>query len=171
MMEMSATLSNFLSNESYVPLAFALIAVVYLMSSLRKRQQRDRNPKPPTPAAASGPGRQDLRRDVDELMVELQELSRRITAEIDTRFARLETAIRDADRRIAVLSRLSRGESDRRPNGGEDPRSEDARHAVIYEMSDAGFSPIEIARDLGKTPGEVELILNLRRPGGMKHPT
>jgi hypothetical protein len=95
-------------------------------------------------------------------MVELQELSRRIGAEIDTRFAKLEAAMRDADRRIAVLNRLSGMAGDVGKDVAERNRG-DRRHAVIYELADAGFSSVDIARDLGKTPGEVELILNLRK--------
>ena len=96
----------------------------------------------------------------DELLVELQELSRRTSAEIDTRFAKLEAAMHDADRRIAVLNRLARQVAESQPSTGA---GGDPRHTVIYELADAGFTPVEIARELGKTPGEVELILNLRR--------
>jgi hypothetical protein len=154
--------------ESLVPLALALIAIFLLM---RRRPRRSDDPERSTiqrqPPAAS---KQNLRRDLDELLVELQDLSRRISADIDVRFAKLEAVIRDADRRIAVLNRLSR---ELAAKGGEapDPASDhEARHAVIYELADAGFSPVEIARDLGKTPGEVELILNLRqKPDGNGH--
>ena len=97
------------------------------------------------------------------LIGELQDLSRKISAEIDTRFGKLEAAIRDADRRIAVLNRMSRGTaqdgSDAPAAGGD----HDVRYTVVYELADAGFSPVDIAKDLGRTPGEIELILNLRR--------
>ena len=117
-----------------------------------------------------------MRRDLEALMVELQELSRKISAEIDTRFVKLEAAMRDADRRIAVLNRLSRGQeagpvADALPTGDSAPGVEaDSRHQVVYELADAGFGPVEIARDLGKTPGEVELILNLRGRGAPARP-
>jgi len=106
-------------------------------------------------------------------MLELEQLSRTIGSQIDTRFAKLEAAINDADRRIAVLQRLNRqlgekadgvqesdGQTEEQTGGGDEY---EVRHAVIYELADAGFTPVEIARDLGKTPGEVELILNLRK--------
>lgn len=150
--------------QQLVPIFLATVAVVFMMLSLRRRQQQQRQrpsrPIAPQPQAQVSP---DLYRDLDELIVELQELSRRISAEIDTRFAKLETAIRDADRRIAVLHRLNRGQGAPAAAPDAGPAAEaDSRHAVVYELSDAGFSPVEIARELGKTPGEVELILNLR---------
>jgi hypothetical protein len=148
-----------------VPLAVAAIATFFLMSSLRRMQrkqaERAQNPPPIVPRASSQVG--PLHRDLDDLLVELQELSRRISAEIDTRFVKLEAAMRDADRRIAVLHRLSRQAGQNAAQEDASGSAHDARHTVIYELADAGFSPIEIARDLGRTPGEVELILNLRK--------
>jgi hypothetical protein len=149
-------------DKQLVPLGILIVALVLLMSSMRRRK---RKPPPvtnhPRPVTAKTVAAAPIRRDMDLLMVELQELSRRISAEIDTRFAKLEAAIRDADRRIAVLNRLSRNAGDRPDDGMKSDF--DARHGVVYELADAGFSPIEIARDLGKTPGEIELILNLRK--------
>ncbi|MGD8451427.1 MAG: hypothetical protein PVJ57_06375 [Phycisphaerae bacterium] len=43
---------------------------------------------------------------MSELMVQLEEFSRRINAQLDTKFARLETVVRDADDRIAKLKQL-----------------------------------------------------------------
>ncbi len=160
-------LTSFLSNESLVPLAVLAVAAFLLMLSLRRRLGR-RGWEPPedTPVrrAPSVPqGEARIRRDMEELLVELQDLSRKISAEIDTRFAKLEAVLRDADRRIAVLNRLSRETSAKAGGPVAEPESHEARHAVVYELADAGFSPVEIARDLGRTPGEVELILNLRK--------
>ena len=108
-----------------------------------------------------------LRQDLQELTAELQDLARKISADIDTRFAKLESAMRDADRRIATLHRLNRkplskSAAPARPAGEQQGGSNDARHNIVYELADAGFTPMEIARDLGKTTGEIELILNLR---------
>ncbi|HON68184.1 MAG TPA: hypothetical protein PLS23_16985, partial [Phycisphaerae bacterium] len=74
-----------------------------------------------------------------------------------------ESSIRDADRRIAVLNRLARELGERVPDAAADGDENDSRYGIVYELADAGFSCVEIAKDLGKTPGEIELILNLRR--------
>jgi uncharacterized membrane protein YccC len=175
---MFSTLMGAIDGDSVVPLILAAIAAVFLLSGIRRRQrERARNSTPPVSRkfreASRSPDSQSqeqLRRDLEQLLGELQDLSRKIGAEIDTRFAKLEAAMRDADRRIAVLTRLSRaGEAptpseaspaSEAPSGRSD---EDPRYTVVYELADAGFSAVDIARDLGKTPGEIELILNLRR--------
>lgn len=156
-----------------VPLLLAAIATFFLLAGLR-RKQRERaaagevtGPRDPLHLPADLQKKERLRRDLETLIGELQDLSRKISAEIDTRFAKLEASIRDADRRIAVLNRLARqGGSvpeDSSPHGDENA----GRHNVVYELADAGFSCVEIAKDLGKTPGEIELILNLRRTARM----
>jgi len=159
--------NNVFSNYSLVPFAVGLIAIFFFMKSFKRRMQNigqanNRGSslrEPPSRGPEAG-----FRADLEQLLVELQELSRRISAEIDTRFAKLEASIRDADRRIAVLNRLTR-QLENKKMDSDDPgvSGYDARHAVVYELADAGFSPVEIAKDLGKTPGEVELILNLRK--------
>jgi hypothetical protein len=222
-------LEDILNNDSLVPLALVVVTITLLIWSLRRKQSnRPRSPERPSPVRESAPklGQERIKRDMEDLLVELQELSRKISAEIETRFAKLEAAIQDADRRIAVLNRLNReldenssgsgsgsdsqqtkrsgqtgktskkkkpsratrsnskstdsGDSKPRASSArsddgksEDRKSEsagtanlDSRNDVIYELADAGLTPVEIARDLGRTPGEVELILNLRRSGG-----
>lgn len=156
-------LARVLSSDGLVPLALAMIAVFFLMSSLR-RKQRNRVERPAGPSARPAVHEPNarLQNDLNDLLVELQELSRKISAEIDTRFAKLEAAIRDADRRIAVLHRLTRA-AGQPPSTPGPTEASDSRHAIVHELADTGFTPVEIARELGKTPGEVELILNLRK--------
>lgn len=58
-------------------------------------------------------------------------------------------------------------------NAPTDPRGDsetsaaglDVRYRGVYELADRGMTPVEIARELGRRAGEVELILNLRGPG------
>ena len=164
---------NFLSDSSLVPLAISMIAIFLLMRSLRRKQASSATSRMrPGSGDAGSVFRQPdpaVRRDMDALLVELQELSRKISADIDLRFAKLEAVIADADRRIAALKRLV-DEADRSTTQGSSPSKLDAtvptpedRYGIVYELADQGKSPIDIARDLGKTPGEVELILNLRK--------
>ena len=173
-----------------MPIIISAVAAFLLMMSMRRRRPTPQAPPipEPQPRSTESVASPALRRDLDALMVELQDLSRRISAEIDTRFAKLEAAMKDADRRIAVLNRLTResgaprvmpasssmepADENRDPAAAPKPprlrSAPDVRHTVIYELADAGFTPVEIARDLGRTPGEVELILNLRRQAQTK---
>lgn len=197
---------NMLSNSLFtpdqlIPLGLIVAVITFLLISARRKLQgrgrytRDDDSVVSKPARAPQGSKEQLRRDLESLIVELQELSRRISAEIDTRFAKLEAAMRDADRRIACLNRLARqnGSQPVTQDEPDDPKPEpsndvqhdvppappasaksagkdtDDRHQIIYELADAGFSPIDIARDLGKTPGEVELILNLRDHASWEH--
>ena len=115
-----------------------------------------------------------MQEDMQELLVELQELSREINAQIDTKFAKLEAALRNADDRIEQLERLIRQVANvpnldvtvgdgpcpdpQRPASSE----ADSKKALIYSLADAGKTPVEIAQETGTHTGEVELILALR---------
>lgn len=116
--------------------------------------------------------------DLQELIIELEELSRRINAQIDTKFAKLEASIMHADERIEALRLLiqqATGQSgidvtvdrerDESVPTASDPRvPADPRHAQVYALADADKSSMEIARETGIPTGEVELILGLRNP-------
>ncbi len=117
--------------------------------------------------------RQSLR-EVEDVMVELDQVARQVHGQMDTRFAKLETVIRDADVRIAKLERLlltADGapsldvtlEEVRPDEPDPEPVMETGPHADVYRLADAGMSEIEIAQDTGKTSGEIELILALRK--------
>lgn len=136
-----------------------------------------------------------LHQSMDELLVQLEDASRRIGAQLDTKFAKLETAIRDADDRITRLRGVLQQPDDVQPHppltsakgsrsvpagasstksGGDaesqsrsdqeaDEGSADPRFQRIYDLVDAGATPIRAAEELGMPLGEVELILNLRK--------
>ncbi len=176
---LATTVKEFLDrvfqNDQLVPVALLLVLTVWLLwASRRKLRQQSEQPKRLSPQRDPPPlpygSKDQMRRDLESLIAELEQLSRKISAEIDTRFAKLEAAMHDADRRIAALHRLSQqqagqtGQAPPREAGPVSDRPED-RYTLIYELADVGFSPVEIARDLGRTPGEVELILNLRNKG------
>lgn len=114
-------------------------------------------------------------RSLEQVMLELDQLSRQVHGRIDTQLAKLEAIIRNADQRIDKLSRLVRA-ADGEPTlditaDSEDPRAaplaaskvEDSRDEPVFRLADSGMSPIEIARQTGKTTGEIELILALRK--------
>ena len=122
-----------------------------------------------------------IRSDVDAMLVQVQDITREMNAQLDTKFCKLDRVIRDADERIARLDRLVRT-SQGRPacdvtvgQGGDEPtganlgRASDERgrrHAQVYQLADAGLSAVEIAERTGRTAGEIELILALRRTSG-----
>ena len=157
-----------------------VVLLVFIMLRLTARKQRQSGPTSQSHArdhVAKLKEEHAVKGDMRELMVELQDLSRDINAQIDTRFAKLETSIRAADERINLLERLLRaaegqptldtvisGDDELTPSVPEQPQAglPEPPHGRIYELADGGRSSIQIARETGKTPGEIELILSLR---------
>ncbi|UCC30386.1 MAG: hypothetical protein JSU86_19570 [Phycisphaerales bacterium] len=156
-------------------LAVGALAIVLLSTRRRIRESQRLSPTAARRRYAELQEEVKVSRNLEQVMLELDQLSRQIHGRIDTKLARLEAVIRDADERIDRLSRLIRttkGESaqeftlDREgPDEAHSAQSDivDDRHAPIYELADSGKSPVEIARQVGKTTGEVELILALKR--------
>lgn len=186
-------------------LAAILVAIVLMMMNVRRRINRERDSGAAQAAAALRPHDPALRnghavrRDIEQLMIELEELSRRISGEVETRYRKLEQVIADAERCIRELNRLiaesqrnhdepfrvekkscpdspsreppqGNGELDEPPAGGVAVRppppsnlNEDPRYTSVYRLADQGVSAMDIARQLGRPVGEVELILDLRR--------
>lgn len=123
---------------------------------------------------------------VEQTMLQLDQLARQINAQLDTRFAKIEVAIADADRRIEELTRLARPAGARAaldvtvgdappgdaasgiaPGAGagsnEHPPGDNQHRERIYQLADEGLSGIQISHEVGQTRGEVELILALRK--------
>lgn len=160
-----------------VMLAVGVVGLLVLLGSTRRRVRRSQQ----SSGVSVRERYADLQheasssRDVETVMRELDQLSRQIHGRLDTKLAKLEAVIRDADERIDRLSRMARA-----GNGAgtvdvtldpEDPlaatprgsESADSPHASVYQLADGGRSPIEIAEALGRATGEVELILSLRK--------
>ena len=122
-------------------------------------------------------------RQLEGLMVELEQMSRQISAQLDTRMARLEALLAEADEKLA---RLESAPSPTRPatdlfnrpapapapeareprDGGSNlylpPEGIDQTTAKIYGMADAGVPHGQIALEVDRPLGEVDLILALR---------
>lgn len=126
-----------------------------------------------------------VEREMSAILVELTEMTRQVGAQLDTRAARLEVLIQQADQRIATLQSMSLqhgSDANASPLGAQgggsfnasygaavDPGTTatasvavDPRHAEVYALADQGNSPPEIASRLGRPNGEIQLILALR---------
>lgn len=200
---MAAAPINFDSNEAkaYIAIAVGVLALAYLyLRPMLKKKRRDPLEKAPFSSLSQ---QRSVEREMQNLLVELSEMSRQITAQLDTRAKKLDLLIQEADQKIAHLTRLSReGASDDRAIGSspanvegeaaaepfgklrmsvnsldsqegsagtstEEPIDDtppDPRHAEIYALADEGIAAPEIARQLGRPRGEIELILALRGP-------
>ena len=156
-----------------------VVAVTTLVLIATRRRLRDRQPSLKDygrQQKARLRDQQNIKHDMEELAVQLQQVARQVNSQIDTRFAKLESCIADADQRIERLERLLRRAGGHEgvdvtladqpapsPQRDGDTIKIDPIHQEIYRLADEGKSPPEIARQLARTTGEVELILNLRR--------
>jgi hypothetical protein len=171
-------------------LVLAVIGLTGVLVSTSRRVRRAQRPDaaPARERYAQTEKQQHATRDLERVMLELDQLSRQIHGRIDTKVAILEALIRDADERIARLSELAatgqHGPAiplpDPAPEPGRDPPPQeppadhpdvpqrapddaDTRYAEVYDLADGGLAPVDIAGRVGRTAGEVELILALRK--------
>lgn len=171
---------------------FILLAVFSLGRSRKKNQQ-------------ANPGitareqiervrqRQGVRDDLQGLMVEIEQMAKRLGAQLDAKTIHMEKTLREADERIAQLKALHETAPPNAPatapsNEPADQPSEPAAPpqaftpppetppAVptdepyvdpltrdVYALADAGKGPQTIAQELREHVGKVELILALRQ--------
>ncbi len=123
--------------------------------------------------SATDAGRRDLQNSMEKLLLELEELSREINSQVDTRLRALNLLVQEADQKIRELRRMQGLSEDKGPSVPEmpPPREEphpevtSQRYAKVYSLAEKGLSVVEIARELDMLTGEVELILALRRTG------
>ena len=154
-------------------LTVASIGVVVLYLIMRPRKRKDPLSRPPTFPLIR---QRDVEEQMSNLIVELAAMARQITGQLDTRAAKLELLIQEADQKIAALEAANHAAAKgvdfkelaalAEPRPPTLPPAEnpvETRHGEIYGMADEGRSASEIAKCLNRPAGEIELILALRR--------
>ena len=124
--------------------------------------------------------------EIQALLGELEETCRRLTAQLDNRYQRLEILLSEADEKIKRLEGMTGASAGPAPEKmapasasaalegqkaltrlrkerGAPAASEDPAYQPIYTLADGGKNSREIAQQLGRQPGEIELILALRQ--------
>ena len=171
--------------------AAVLVTLYFVMRSGRKKKA---DPLARSPTQAGLSQQRNVERQMSNLLVELSEMSRQITAQLDTRATKLALMIDDADEKAALLQRmlddcraalaavpLPPATPASPPTAPPPPRpaepaaedavfapslaladASDARHQQVYALADQGRSASDIARQIDRPHGEVELILALR---------
>jgi len=148
--------------------AYVAAAAVVVWLLFRPWQKRQAPP-------ASTTQQRLAERDLAELMQQMTQLATKATAQMEERAGALAELIRQADARIAQLrGPATAGPQSTSPPTASTPTSPsltgpppsvevaDERHAAVYELADQGASALEIAQQLGRPRGEIELILALR---------
>jgi hypothetical protein len=148
-----------------------LLFVAVVLPRLRRRR----------PAASEGlgtfdPARRDPRHELENLLNDIQDLSREQIARLDTKIRMLNQLLVECDQKKRELEELIRRSGASAPAPGmPDPappappaRPANPLHEQVYALQDSGRELQEICGATGLEKGEVELILGLRRmpPGG-----
>jgi hypothetical protein len=170
----------------FVEQAIFIAGLVLVTTALIMRLARRRGKSMPiTPVEHLERIRQakGMRGDLEALMVEIEQMAKRLGAQLDVKAMRLEKLVQQADERIRVLEQMK----------ASGPLADDLRDALrealtaepgqpgssqpaidpgppsdplalnVYKLADAGHTSIEIARQLHEHVGKVELILALRQ--------
>ncbi len=96
--------------DYYAPLLFVAGLALIAWGIVRKRRRTRRPTAPVAPANPDALKASDIRaiaEELNNLMVELHEASRRIAAQVDNRATKLEILLQEADAKIARLEQLT----------------------------------------------------------------
>lgn len=152
--------------QSLLPvfLVAGVCSIVLMFTWRRQRRHRQARPIESDDIRERVRQRSGVRDDMQVLLVELEEYARKMNAQIDTKTAKLEILLQQADKRVEQLRQLI---------NAADPsvvtETVDPRHKKIYDLADQGRSSHQIAQSINRNVGEVELILALR-PASGNHP-
>jgi hypothetical protein len=174
-----------------------MLVITSLMMGIRKRRRRAGLTLSPREQVERLKQQGGMRHDLESLMVEIEQLAKRLGAQLDAKTVQLERLLDEADSRMAAIqTRLQANRSNppardhaavapatekadvtftsdpaRRPNqpdAAASPSASDlaakdqALRQSIYDLTDQGRSPVQIAQQLDEHVGKVELILALR---------
>lgn len=103
-------------------------------------------------------GLRSLQQELDQLIQDLDSRSSRL----ENLIARAEEKIDELQQAVAVQPREMVESKPRQRQIIAEPLISDPVHQQVYQLSDAGYSPVDIARRLQQPTGQVELILALR---------
>jgi hypothetical protein len=154
-----------------------ILAMLTMAYAVLRPFKKKKDPLEKAPFSSLAQQRQ-VEKQMQNVLVELSDMARQISAQLDTRAAKLEAMIREADEKLAQMQAATqRGDHpDSPPPPASEPRhaqiyelwlrdravESDPRYAQIYTLADQGRSSQEISKQLGRPSGEIELILALR---------
>jgi hypothetical protein len=178
-----------LNHWAVIALGVLTILYVAVIRPMRKGRRKDplETMSQPARQATTLAQQRAIERDMAAVLVEYEEMIRRMTAQLDTRATKLQLLMEEADAKLLQLKEASGGlrgpgqrqasvaseatfsepPSDAGPpaNGEAASPSEEAggAYAEVYHLADRGQSPRQIAQKLNRPDGEIELILALRQ--------
>ncbi len=79
-----------------------IVSGLTIFYAVMRRFRRKKDPLTRQPSSLAG--QRTVEREMSNLLVELSEMARQVSAQLDTRAAKLELLIKEADEKIAALS-------------------------------------------------------------------
>jgi hypothetical protein len=178
--DVSQAPTHSLDSGTWIGLVIATCASAYIYYRSKRKTKRD--PLETHSSSVSMAQQRAVERQMSNLLIELSDMARTVSATIDTRAAKLEALIDEADRRIEILRAMNENRPEATPMLAAAPMKQlehaepklvvtlatqratpvDDRHVRVYELADCGRSVHEIATELARPSGEIELILALR---------
>jgi hypothetical protein len=176
------------SPSQWAVVALGVVTVLYVAVIRPMRKGKRKDPLDRPPAHLSLAQQRAVEREMSSLLLEYEEMLRRMTAQLETRAAKLEALIGQADERLARLDSVRHNQLASAPHRAppaktaaaaglpesdasqapDEPASDDSGilenspHGPVYELADQGRTPRQIAQQLNRPYGEIELILALR---------
>lgn len=170
-----AQTSRFTDLPALLLMGLSIVFILYL--TFRKRYKGDPLNQP---FRVTLQQQKALERDMQSVVVELSEMTRQMMAQLETRAAKLELLMQDADAKLARLD-AARGENPNveipidlpvassKPPGLRLVKDDmEDRWAEVYMLADQGMSTSQIAGKLNRPEGEIDLILHIR-PKSQRH--
>lgn len=161
-------------NAPWLILGVGVFMMIYIVIRPFLRRRNDPMDKPAFGRSLAQ--QRTVERQMENLLVELSEMTRQMSAQLDTRATKLEMLLTEADEKIARLRQLNQslesfGAFSPKIDGSEGPspvrsieQAEiDPIHAQVYTLADEGKTVSQIASALERPSGEIELILALRQ--------
>lgn len=118
-------------------LALAVTGVAVLWMTFRSMRTK-RDPLANKPFRMNLAQQKSLERDMQNLLVELSSMTRQLNAQLETRAAKIELLIADADKRITELKRLEKVDGSKSDQSSIDPPNSKAIDAPV-DFSRLGF--------------------------------
>ena len=174
-------------NPSIALLAGLLLVTMSLMMRIAKRRRHSRANLSTSERTERLRQQHGLRGDLETLMVEIEQLAKRLGAQLDAKSIQLQRLLDQADHKLNQM-RQAVDPPQRNPAASPDdntgnvppparddviaptdaaPENSDAaqdrltRH--VHQLADRGLDPLTIARELNEHVGKIELILALRK--------
>jgi len=157
--------------KGLMPLGGLMLIVIGLMMMLRKRRRKAHQHESPMERVERYQQQRGMHDDLEAVMVEVEQLARRFSSQLDAKSVQLEKLIREADERISQLEQLPALETspevfpaNLKPQVSPPPETpEYPLTQWVYRLADQGHNPADIAQKLDEHVGKVELILALRK--------